>query len=158
VTVERERVLFVCTHNSARSQMAEAFLRHWGNDRYEAHSAGTEPSGLRPEVVEVMAELGIDVSAQQSKGIERYLDERFDWVVTVCDRARESCPVFPGAERTSHWGFDDPAEAEGDSEARVKVFRRVRDEIGQRIRLFLLVDERMEPDQRSPVRLASEPD
>jgi arsenate reductase len=120
--------------------MAEAFLRQWGDDRYEAHSAGTEPSAVRPEVISVMGELGIDVSAQQSKGIERYLDQRFDWVVTVCDRARESCPVFPGAERTSHWGLDDPAEAEGDSEARLKVFRRVRDEIAERIRRFLRDD------------------
>jgi arsenate reductase len=138
--MERERVLFVCTHNSARSQMAEAFLRQWGADRYEAHSAGTEPSAVRPEVISVMGELGIDVSAQQSKGIERYLDQRFDWVVTVCDRARESCPVFPGAERTSHWGFDDPAEAGGDAEARLGVYRRVRDEIGERIRSFLRED------------------
>jgi arsenate reductase len=138
--MERERVLFVCTHNSARSQMAEAFLRQWGADRYEAHSAGTEPSAVRPEVISVMGELGIDVSAQQSKGIERYLDQRFDWVVTVCDRARESCPVFPGAERTSHWRLDDPAEAGGDAEARLGVYRRVRDEIGERIRSFLRED------------------
>jgi arsenate reductase len=121
--------------------MAEAFLRQWGGGRYEAYSAGTEPSAVRPEVISVMGELGIDVSAQQSKGVERYLDQRFDWVVTVCDRARESCPVFPGAERTSHWGFDDPAEAEGDSEARLKVFRRVRDEIAERIRRFLRDEE-----------------
>lgn len=135
--MERERVLFVCTHNSARSQMAEAFLRQWGGDRYEAFSAGTEPGEVRPEAVAVMREIGIDISAQESKGVEGYLGDSFDRVVTVCDHARESCPVFPGATRTSHWPFEDPAAAGGDAGARLDVYRRVRDEIGERIRRFL---------------------
>jgi arsenate reductase len=138
--VDRKRVLFVCTHNSARSQMAEAFLRQWGDDRYQAFSAGTAPGQVRPEAVAVMREVGIDISAQQSKGVEGYLGESFDRVVTVCDQARESCPIFPGATSTSHWSFDDPAEAGGDAEARLGVYRRVRDEIGERIRTFLRED------------------
>jgi arsenate reductase len=95
-------------------------------------------AGVRPEAVQVMAELGIDISAQQSKSVERFLGQQFAWVITVCDRARETCPIFPGAEQTAHWGFDDPAEAEGTLEERLQVFRRVRDEIHDRLRMFIL--------------------
>lgn len=132
------RVLFVCTHNSARSQMAEGFLRAFGGDAFEAFSAGTKATNVRPEAIAVMAEVGIDISGQASKTFERYLAEPFNWVITVCDRARESCPIFPGAERTGHWVFDDPADATGTDEERIAVFRRVRDEIRERIRMFIL--------------------
>ena len=135
--MSRQRVLFLCTHNSARSQMAEGLLRAHGGDAYEVFSAGTEASAVRPEAIRVMAELGIDISSQESKRLDRYLGEPFDWVITVCDRARESCPVFPGASQSLHWDFDDPAAAEGADDQRVAVFRRVRDEIDGRIREFV---------------------
>lgn len=131
--MDRHRVLFLCTHNSARSQMAEGLLRARGGDAYQAFSAGTEATAVRPEAILVMAELGIDITAQQSKTMDRYLGDPFDWVVTVCDRARESCPVFPRAKRSLHWDFDDPAAATGSDEERMAAFRRVRDEMAVRI-------------------------
>ena len=146
--MERLRVLFVCTHNSARSQMAEGFLRAYGGDRFEACSAGTEARGVRPEAVKAMAEVGIDISAQESKTVDRYLGEPFAWVITVCDHAREACPVFPGAEETAHWSFDDPSEARGGEDERMAVFRRVRDEIARRVRMFALAAGR--PDIPDP--------
>src|SRR5688572_20334952 len=100
--MERLRVLFVCTHNSARSQMAEGLLMHFGRDRFDVHSAGTEATSVRPEAIAVMDEINIDISGQESKTVDRYLGEPFEWVITVCDRARQSCPVFPGAENTGH--------------------------------------------------------
>ncbi len=133
----RSRVLFVCTHNSARSQMAEGLLRDMAGDRFEVHSAGTEATLVRPEAIAVMGELGIDLSGHESKTVDRYLGERFDWVVTVCDRARETCPYFPGAENTAHWSFDDPADATGTPDERLPVFRRIRDEIADRVKSFL---------------------
>jgi arsenate reductase len=135
--MQPRRVLFVCTHNSARSQMAEAFLRHHGDGTFEAFSAGTEATQVRPEAVVVMAELGIDISGQESKTYERYLGEPFEWVVTVCDRAKQTCPVFPGAKRSAHWAFDDPADADGSEAERLAVFRRVRDEINARVKIFV---------------------
>jgi arsenate reductase len=140
--MDKRRVLFVCTHNSARSQMAEAFLRFHGGDSFEAFSAGTEATSVRPEAIKVMAELSIDISSQQSKTYERYLGQPFEWVVTVCDRARESCPIFPGADQGAHWGFDDPAEAQGTEDERLQVFRRVRDEINARVKMFVLAGGR----------------
>ncbi|HKG57871.1 MAG TPA: arsenate reductase ArsC [Candidatus Limnocylindrales bacterium] len=127
------RVLFVCTHNSARSQMAEGLLRHLAGGRYEAFSAGTEATPVRPEAIEVMRELGVDISGQTSKTLDGYREQPFDLVITVCDRAREACPVFPGAKATDHWSFDDPADAHGTEDERLAVFRRVRDEIAARI-------------------------
>jgi arsenate reductase (thioredoxin) len=147
------RVLFVCTHNSARSQMAEAFLRLHGGDSFEAFSAGTEATTVRPEAVAVMAELGIDISGQKSKTYERFLGDSFEWVVTVCDRARQTCPVFPGAEGSAHWAFDDPAEAAGDEEARLAVFRRVRDEINARVKMFVLAGGRADIEVPSATTL-----
>jgi arsenate reductase (thioredoxin) len=130
----RQRVLFLCTHNSARSQMAEGLLRHLAGDRFEVASAGTEATSVRPEAIEAMAELGVDISGQSSKTLERYLEEPFDQVVTVCDDANEACPVFPGAKSRLHWSFRDPSRAEGSEEERLEVFRTVRDEIQGRIR------------------------
>jgi arsenate reductase len=127
------RVLFLCTHNSARSQMAEGLLRHLAGDRFEVMSAGTEAASVRPETIAVMAELSVDISGQDSKTLDRYLDEPFDYVITVCDAANEACPVFPGAKKRLHWSFRDPSRATGDEERRLEVFREVRDEILARI-------------------------
>ena len=132
------RVLFLCTHNSARSQMAEGLLRHLAGERYEAHSAGTEATHVRPLAARAMAEIGADISGQESKTLERYLKEPFDYVVTVCDSANESCPVFPGARERLHWSFPDPSKATGTEEERLGIFRAVRDEIRARIEGELL--------------------
>jgi len=136
------RVLFLCTHNSARSQMAEGLLRHLAGDRFEVMSAGTEATSVRSEAIEAMSELGVDISGQESKTLERYLGEPFDYVVTVCDDANEACPVFPGAKNRLHWSFQDPSRAEGSEEKRLEVFRKVRDEIQARIRKELLAGDR----------------
>ena len=133
----KRRVLFLCTGNSARSQMAEGLLREHGGDRFEVQSAGTHPAGLNPLAVEAMRQIGIDIGHQQSKSLEGYLEQSFDFVITVCDRAKEACPIFPGATRTLHWSFDDPVAALGSEAERLAAFRRVRDEILNRIRLFL---------------------
>jgi arsenate reductase len=133
----KKKVLFLCTGNSARSQMAEGWLRHLASDRFQVASAGTHPVGLNPLAVEVMKELGIDISGQDSKRLDRYLNQPFDHVITVCDRAKESCPIFPGARQVSHWGFEDPAAVQGPLEQRLLAFRSVRDQIGSRIRELL---------------------
>ena len=133
---EPKRVLILCTGNSARSQMAEGLLRHDGGARFEVESAGVSPTAVRPEAVAVMRELGIDISAQRSKSVDEFAGRSFDYVITVCDNAREQCPVFPSATRRVHWSFDDPAAARGDEAARLSVFRRVRDEIRARLGEF----------------------
>src|SRR3989449_10435554 len=109
----KHRVLFICTHNSARSQIAEGLLRQLGSDRFEVFSAGTEATFVRPLAIRVMAELGIDISKQASKTLERYLGESFEEVITVCDTAAETCPVFPGASHRRHWSLEDPSKATG---------------------------------------------
>lgn len=124
-------VLFVCTHNSARSQMAEGLLRDRLGDRYEAYSAGTERTRVRPLAERAMAEIGIDISGHSSKSVSDLPDMEFDVVVTVCDSAREACPYIPAVERNMHQSFEDPSSAEGSEAERLAVFRRVRDEIGQ---------------------------
>jgi arsenate reductase len=134
---EKKRVLILCTGNSARSQMAEGLLRQMGGDRFEVFSAGVSPTRVRPEAIEVMKEIGIDISNHHSKSVEQFSGQEFDYVITVCDNANEQCPVFPGRTQRLHWGFDDPAAVEGDEDARLAVFRRVRDEIAQQLRLFL---------------------
>jgi arsenate reductase len=134
----RRRVLFLCTHNSARSQMAEGLLRHLAGDRFEIYSAGTEATSVRPEAIAAMAEIGVDISGQESKTLDRYLRESFDYVVTVCDDAREACPVFPGAKTRLHWSLRDPSRATGSDEERLGVFRAVRDEILGRIQRELV--------------------
>jgi arsenate reductase len=137
--VTKTRVLFLCTHNSARSQMAEGLLRHFAGDRFEVMSAGTEATSVRPEAIAAMAVLGVDISGQESKTLDRYLSESFDYVVTVCDDANEACPVFPGAKNRLHWSFMDPSRATGSEEDRLAVFRAVRDEILSRIESELLL-------------------
>jgi arsenate reductase len=135
--MERQRVLFVCIHNSARSQMAEALLRTLAGDRFQAFSAGIEAAGVRPETIAVMDEIGIDIHRQESKTLERYLGEPFDWLITVCDTARQACPVFPGAERTLHWDVDDPNEVTASPNDRLNAFRKARDDLRGRIDLFV---------------------
>ena len=130
------RVLFVCTGNSARSQMAEAILRQFGKGAFETFSAGTDPRGVNPLTVRALANAGIDASGARSKSVTEFLGQSFDYVVTVCDRARESCPVFPGGAESLHWGFDDPAEATGSESEQLAVFERVLRDISARLRTF----------------------
>jgi arsenate reductase len=131
------RVLILCTGNSARSQMAEGLLRHEGGTRFEVFSAGTKPTQVRPEAIEVMRELGIDISNHRSKSVDEFSGQEFDYVITVCDNANESCPVFPGRTRRIHWGFEDPAAVKDDEATRMAVFRRVRDEIREKLAGFI---------------------
>jgi arsenate reductase (thioredoxin) len=134
----KQRVLFLCTHNSARSQMAESMLRAYGAGSFEAFSAGTEATHVRPLAVRAMAELGIDISAQESKTLDRYLNQPFEAVITVCDQANEACPVFFGARKRVHWSFPDPSKAQGTDEQQLGVYRQVRDAIRERIEHELL--------------------
>ena len=127
------RVLFLCTHNSARSQMAEGLLRTMAGDRFEVQSAGTEKTAVHPLAIRVMAEHGIDISGHSSKVHDGLIAASWDSVITVCDDANERCPVFPGALERLHWSFEDPSRATGDEQARLVVFRRVRDEIEARL-------------------------
>jgi arsenate reductase len=131
------RVLFLCVHNSARSQMAEGLLRTIAGGRFEAFSAGAQATEVRPLAIRAMAEVGIDISGQRSKTVEEFDGQAFEWVVTVCDDAKEACPYFPG-ERQLHWSFDDPSAVEGTEAECLEVFRRVRDEIAARIRSELV--------------------
>ena len=135
---EKARVLFLCTHNSARSQMAEGLLSDLAGDRFEVMSAGTEATHVRPLAVRAMEEIGVDISSQESKTLDRYLSEPFDYVITVCDDANETCPFFPGATNRLHWSFEDPSKAEGSEEERLEVFRRVRDGIRDRVQAELV--------------------
>ena len=130
-------VLILCTGNSARSQMAEGLLRHHGADKFSVESAGTQPSRVRPEAVAVMQELGIDISGQRSKSVDEFAGDAFDCVITVCDNAKQNCPVFPGSAQYIHWSIDDPAAAQGSDEERIAAFRRVRDELAARIQAFV---------------------
>ena len=127
--VVKKRVLFICTHNSARSQMAEALLRALYGEKYDACSAGTQPSQINPDAVRVMKEIGIDISRRRSKSVDEFRGWKFDLVVTVCDQARESCPLFPGAKNYLHQGFEDPSGFEGTEAEKLALFRKVRDEI-----------------------------
>ena len=137
--MDKQRVLFLCTGNSARSQIAEAFLRKYGSDRFEAHSAGLEPKGLNPFTVKVMQEIGIDVSGQTSKGVDTYLGKTlFQYLVTVCDDADKNCPtVWPGVNNRMHWSFQDPAATVGTEEEKLAKFREVRDLIEVKIKEWL---------------------
>ena len=126
---DKKRILILCTGNSARSQMAEGLLRHDAGDRFEVCSAGTKPSRVRPEAIAVIRELGIDISDQRSKSVDEFVGQHFDFVLTVCDHARESCPVFPDKTVTIHQSFEDPAAFEGSEADRLALFRRIRDEI-----------------------------
>ncbi len=135
----KQRVLFLCTGNSARSQMAEGLLRHLAGGQFDVYSAGTHPVGLNPGAVEAMQELDIDISAQRSKHVDEFIDQAFDYVVTVCDRAKDSCPCWPHTGHIIHWNFDDPAAVIGSPEERCKAFHTVRDQIKTRIEGFLSI-------------------
>jgi arsenate reductase len=137
VSVDPIRVMFVCTGNSARSQIAEALLKDFGGSDFEVSSAGTEPRELSPQTITVLGEIGIDWSGAQSKTVTQFLGRPFDYVITVCDRARQTCPVFPGDHNSLHWGLDDPAEIEGTEEVELEAFRRTRTEVAVRLRPFV---------------------
>ena len=144
------RVLFVCTHNSARSQIAEALLGRYGGADFEAQSAGTEVTRVNPYALRVLSDLGIDWSQARSKSITEFLDQRFDYVITVCDRARETCPVFPGSENTLHWGLDDPSEMDGTDAEKLAAFQRTQMEVSARLRPFIEVALRAAGRTRTP--------
>jgi len=133
----KKRVLILCTGNSARSQMAEGLLREMTGDGMDVDSAGVAPSQVRNEAIRAMQEIGIDISGHHSKSVDLFVDQQFDYIITVCDNARESCPVFPGTAERIHWSFDDPAAAQGDDQSRLAAFRRVRDEIRSRLEEFV---------------------
>lgn len=137
---DKKRVLILCTGNSARSQMAEGLLRHDGGAAFEVESAGVEPSHVRPQAIEAMQEISIDISHHRSKSVDEFAGQEFDYVITVCDHANERCPVFPGNAKRIHWSFDDPASVEGDQAARLSTFRRVRDEIRARLHGFIIAE------------------
>ncbi len=144
------RILFVCTHNSARSQIAEALLKRYGGDDFDVYSAGTEVSRVNPYAIRVLGEAGIDWSGARSKSITEFLDKQFDYVITVCDRARATCPVFPGSSNTLHWGLDDPSEVEGSDEDKLAAFRRTETEVSARLRPFIEVALRAAGRPRRP--------
>ena len=132
----KQRVLILCTGNSARSQMAEGLLRHDAGDRFDVESAGTKPGHVRPEAIAAMREIGIDISSHRSKHVDEFQDQPFDYVLTVCDNAKETCPIYPGQTNRIHHSFEDPAAVQGSEEERLASFRRVRDQIRQYLRKF----------------------
>ena len=136
----KRRVLFLCTRNSCRSQMAEGLLRHLADGRVDVASAGTHPVGLNPRAVTIMRGIGIDISRHRSKPVDEVLRRDFDYVVTVCDHAKESCPVLPAVSKVLHWSFDDPAAARGTDEEQRATFRRVRDEIRTAVERFIMTE------------------
>lgn len=133
----KETILIVCTGNSARSQMAEGLLRQEAGDRFAVFSAGTKPSRVRPEAIAVMGEIGVDISRHRSKSVDEFMGKPLDFVITVCDSAKETCPIFPGNAKRLHWPFEDPAAVEGDENVRMAAFRCIRDQIHGRIMVFL---------------------
>jgi protein-tyrosine-phosphatase len=143
--IQPMRVLFLCTRNSARSQMAEGLLRHLSRGRIEAHSAGTHVESVHPLAVQVLAERQIDISGQRSKHLQAFVGQHFDYIITVCDRAREECPVFPGDPEQVHWSFADPAEVEGSDEVRRQAFADVARDLTTRINYLLLIVNRQNP-------------
>jgi len=135
---DRKRVLILCTGNSARSQMAEGLLRGMAGERFEVASAGVSPTHVRPEAIAAMREIGIDITGHRSKSVEEFSGQEFDYVITVCDNANQQCPMFPGKTERIHWSFDDPAATEGDERSKLDAFRRVRDEIRERLKTISL--------------------
>lgn len=133
----KQKILVLCTGNSCRSQMAEGYLRHLAGDRFEVVSAGLEPSVVNPKAIRVMQEDGVDISSHTSKDVEQFVGQKFDFIITVCDNAKERCPFFPGQAERIHWSFEDPAAAKGTEEEVLAVFRGVRDQIKNRIKAFI---------------------
>jgi arsenate reductase len=136
------RVLVICTGNSARSVMAEALIRRYGGSDIEVHSAGTEPTGINPLTERVLDEAGIDHSWARSKSVDEFLGQQFDYVITVCDQARQACPVFPGVHETLHWGYEDPAAVEGTEDERLRAFRSTLTMMAGRIQSFITLARR----------------
>ena len=132
-----KRVLFLCTGNSCRSQMSEGFLRHMAGDKFEVFSAGVKPTTVNPLAIKVMAEAGIDISSHRSKSAKEFIGQKFDYVITVCNNANQTCPIFPGKYEKVHWDLEDPAGAVGSEEERLIIFRRIRDQIKNNISGFL---------------------
>jgi arsenate reductase len=153
MSTQKRRVIFVCTHNSARSQMAEGMLRAWAGDRFEAFSAGTQRTRVRPEAIAVMAEIGIDIAGHTSKTLEPFMGEEFSWLITVCDQARESCPTIPGVRQQAHWSIDDPSAVEGDEDVRLEAFRTARDHLRDRVHMFVLAAGRDDLPHPEPTRI-----
>ncbi|MCI0581278.1 MAG: arsenate reductase ArsC [Chloroflexi bacterium] len=139
------RVLFVCTGNSARSLLGEALLRHHGGDHFEVFSAGTHPAGVNPLTIRVLTEAGLPTDGLRSKSVTEFLDQSFDYVITVCDDARQVCPVFPGVHESLHWGSDDPAAVGGDEATRLAAFRRTATAMGERVKQFATLVHRVSP-------------
>jgi arsenate reductase len=137
----KQRILILCTGNSARSQMAEGWLRALAGDRFEVASAGTRPSVVNPLAIAAMRERGIDLSGHRSKSVTEFLDQPFDSVITVCDQAAEACPVFPGPARRIHWSFPDPAAVEGSADDRLQAFRSVRDALERQLREWIATQQ-----------------
>lgn len=133
----KQKVLFLCTGNSCRSQMAEGLLRQLAGDRFEVVSAGTEPRSVNPLAIAAMREIAIDISRHRSKPVKEFLGQHFTYVITVCDSANERCPIFPGTVKRLHWPLQDPAAAVGNEAERMQVFRRVRDDIAERVRTLV---------------------
>jgi arsenate reductase len=133
----KKKILVLCTGNSARSQMGEGLFRTEGGEGFEVFSAGAKPSSVRPEAIAVMKEIGIDISGHRSKAVDEFLGESFDYVVTVCDNARDNCPVFPAGAERIHWSFEDPAAVQGIEVERLAAFRRIRDKIHEQVKAFL---------------------
>jgi arsenate reductase len=134
--IKKTRVLVLCTGNSARSQMGEGLFREEGGGDYEVFSAGTRPSQVRPEAIAAMREIGIDISGNRSKSVDEFVGQPFDYVLTVCDNARDTCPVFPGTAERIHWSIEDPAAVQGAEEERLAAFRRIRDQLQERVKGF----------------------
>lgn len=141
------RVLILCTGNSARSQMAEGLLRRDGGASFEVESAGTKPSSVRPEAIAAMREIGIDISGHRSKSVDEFTGQTFDFVITVCDNARESCPFFPANTLRIHWSLDDPAAVQGSEEERLAAFRHVRDELRRHLQGFIKLQRNGSPER-----------
>ncbi|MDZ7402268.1 MAG: arsenate reductase ArsC [candidate division KSB1 bacterium] len=133
----KQKILVLCTGNSCRSQMAEGYLRHLAGDRFEVTSAGLEPSVVNPKAIQVMQEDGVDISSHTSKDVVQFIGQKFDYIITVCDNAREHCPYFPGQAERIHWSFEDPAQAVGSEEEVLDVFRQVRDKIKSTLKQFI---------------------
>ena len=139
-----KRVLFLCTGNSVRSQMAEGFLRHMASDRFDVFSAGVKPTEVNPLAIAVMKELSIDISKQKSKSVNEFVSQKFDYIITLCDNAKQTCPFFPGKAERLHWDLDDPAAAVGSEEERLAVFRRIQAAILENIYSFINAGEKKE--------------
>ena len=135
--MKKRSVLILCTGNSARSQMAEGILRQIAGDNFDVESAGVEPSSVRSEAIDVMREIGVDISSHRSKSVDEFVNQQFDYVITVCDHAKDNCPIFPGNATRIHWSFEDPAAVRGPDEKRLTAFRSIRDEISERLEKFV---------------------